>query len=171
MNAFLIIFSIKTLIKTLNFISFLTVSRESPILTESAFDAAMRQAKRQLLDEQFHAQFPEVEQPLAAGSSSAANPDFLAGVAAPTITGLPPSPVRPLFPQLDVEIVRKTLPFLQDLPDDYLRAHSYDQLVAANATLAKMEDKSASAAIGKRLTANYNELKARPIRVEAGWDD
>ena len=131
----------------------------------------MRQAKRQLLDEQFHAQFPEVEQPLAAGSSSAANPDFLAGVAAPTITGLPPSPARPLFPQLDVEIVRKTLPFLQDLPDDYLRAHSYDQLVAANATLAKMEDKSASAAIGKRLTANYNELKAKPIKVEAGWDD
>jgi len=45
----------------------------------------MRQAKRQLLDEQFHAQFPEVEQPPAAGSSSTANPDFLAGVAAPTI--------------------------------------------------------------------------------------
>jgi hypothetical protein len=83
----------------------------------------------------------------------------------------PPPILRPWFPSLDVAKIRRSLPYLQDLDDDYIRAHSYDQLVAANATLQKMEQQSASAALSTRLTANYNELRLKPIRIEAGWDD
>jgi hypothetical protein len=34
-----------------------------------------------------------------------------------------------------------------------------------------MEQQSASAALSTRLTANYNELRLKPIKIEAGWDD
>jgi len=113
-------------------------------------------------------------EPQAGPSSSqpaSGDSDFLADYAAAGPSHQPPAVLRPWFPSLDVDKIRKSLPYLHDLDDDYIRAHSYDQLVAANATLQRMEQKSASAAISTRLTAHYNELKLKPIKVEAGWDD
>jgi hypothetical protein len=86
-------------------------------------------------------------EPQAGPSSSqpaSGDSDFLADYAAAGPSYQPPAVLRPWFPSLDVDKIRKSLPYLQDLDDDYIRAHSYDQLVAANATLQRMEQKSAS---------------------------
>ena len=133
----------------------------SPILTEAALEAALKKARRQLADEQLHMPASEPQAGPSLSQPASGDSDFLADYAAagPSYAAAgpsyqPPAVLRPWFPSLDVEKIRKSLPFLQDLDDDYIKAHSYDQLVAANATLQKMEQKSASAAISSRLTAH-----------------
>ncbi len=88
-----------------------------------------------------------------------------------------PSSSHQQFPQfimnpfLDIAAARKALPYLHDQPDDYLSSQSYGDLVRANATLAKADQNSALTALDKRMAANFRELKTKPIRIEAGWDD
>ncbi len=75
-------------------------------------------------------------------------------------------------PFLDIAAARRALPYLHDQPDDYLRSQSYGDLARANATLAKKADQnSALAALDRRMAVNFRELKAKPIRIEASWDD
>jgi hypothetical protein len=76
-------------------------------------------------------------------------------------------------PFLDVAAARRALPSLHDQPDDYLRSQSYGDLVRANATLAKADQKNSAltALDRRRMAVNVRELKAKPIRIEASWDD
>jgi len=76
-----------------------------------------------------------------------------------------------LNPYMDVAAVRKKFPHIADQPDDFLRSQSYSELAIANAAIAKLEDKASTAALDKKLAANFRDLKAKPYRVEAGWDD
>jgi len=76
-------------------------------------------------------------------------------------------------PFLDIAAARRALPYLHDQPDDYLRSQSYGDLVGANATLAKKADQNSALAAQdrRRMALNFRELKAKPIRIEASWDD
>jgi hypothetical protein len=74
-------------------------------------------------------------------------------------------------PFLDIAAARRALPYLHDQPDDYLRSQSYGDLVRANATLANADQNSALAALDRRMAVDFRELKAKPIRIEASWDD
>ncbi len=75
-------------------------------------------------------------------------------------------------PFLDVATARRALPYLHDQPDDYLRSQSYGDLVRASATLANADQNSALTALDRRrMAVNFSELKAKPIRIEASWDD
>jgi len=76
-----------------------------------------------------------------------------------------------LNPFMDIEAARKALPFLHDQPDDYLRSQSYGDLVEANVAFAKAEHASALTALDRRLAANLREMKAKPTKIEAGFDD
>jgi hypothetical protein len=75
-------------------------------------------------------------------------------------------------PFLDIAAARRALPSLHDQPDDYLRSQSYGDLVRDNATLANADQNSALPALDRRrMAVNFRELKAKPIRIEASWDD
>jgi hypothetical protein len=76
-----------------------------------------------------------------------------------------------LNPYMDVAAVRRKFPHIADQPDDFLRSQSYSELTIANAAIAKLEDKASTAALDKKLAANFRDLKTKPFRVEAGWDD
>ena len=76
-----------------------------------------------------------------------------------------------LNPYMDVAAVRRKFPHIADQPDDFLRSQSYSELAIANAAIAKLEDKASTAALDKKLAANFRDLKTKPLRVEAGWDD
>jgi hypothetical protein len=76
-----------------------------------------------------------------------------------------------LNPYMDVAAVRRKFPHIADQPDDFLRSQSYSDLAIANSAIAKLEDKASTAALDKKLAANFRDLKTKPLRVEAGWDD
>ena len=141
------------------------------MLTEAALEAALKKARRQLADEQLHVPSSEPRAGSSSDQPQFIEPDFPTDYTTSSPSHQPQAVLRPWFPSLDVEIIRRSLPFLQDLDDDYIKAHSYDQLVSANATLQRMDQKAASAGLSARLTSHYNELRQKPIRVEAGWDD
>jgi hypothetical protein len=151
--------------------SFLFRKGNSPLLTEAALEAALKKARRQLADEQLHVPSSGPRAGSSSDQPQFVEPDFPADYNTSLPSHQPQAVLRPWFPSVDVEKIRRSLPFLQDLDDDYIKAHSYDQLVSANATLQRMDQKAASAGLSARLTSHYNELKLKPIRVEAGWDD
>jgi hypothetical protein len=72
---------------------------------------------------------------------------------------------------MDLAIIRKQFPHLQDSPDDFLRSQSYGELAKANAAIAKATESASHRALDKRLATNFRELKTKRIKIEAGEDD
>lgn len=72
---------------------------------------------------------------------------------------------------MDLAVIRRQFPHLQESPDDFLRSQSYGELAKANAALAKSAESASYRALDKRLAANFRELKTKRIKIEAGEDD
>jgi hypothetical protein len=119
------------------------------LLTEAALEAALKKARRQLADEQLHVPSSEPRAGSSSDQPQFIEPDFPADYTTSSPSHQPQAVLRPWFPSLDVEKIRRSLPFLQDLDDDYIKAHSYDQLVSANATLQRMDQKALVALVAQ----------------------
>jgi hypothetical protein len=70
-----------------------------------------------------------------------------------------------------LSFIREKFHYIRDWPDDMLVGQSLADLAVVNSQARKMEDKSATSALEKKIAINYKELRAKPVKVDEGWDD
>jgi hypothetical protein len=56
---------------------------------------------------------------------------------------------------MDLAVIRRQFPHLQEAPDDFLRSQSFGELAKANSALAKSAEAATHRALDKKLAANF----------------
>jgi hypothetical protein len=87
----------------------------------------------------------------------------------PSIPWMAPAPAATSAGSLS--LIREKFQYLRDWPDELLVGQSIGDLSVANTQARKMEDKTATSAVDKKVALNYKELRAKPVKVSEGWDD
>ena len=71
----------------------------------------------------------------------------------------------------ELAFIKAEFPYLEGWPAHMLLKTAMGELAVINAQKAKSESRATTAALDRRVAANFRDLKAKPINVPAGVDD